>query len=183
MVNQNFRQQIGLLFELVELLEKNEEVLNHDLIKRALKKLGKDSAKSWNNLMSLTQGHRSSDAKTAAIRKAIEQIRHNGSFHYYQTKTLRSGLESHFKRIDKTNEHENALYLSAGKNFEETRFYFSDAAITSYNMDIMEKYSKNFMQDLKTYINSLHVAIWGLIAAYLNVKQVRKVSIGDVEVK
>ena len=58
---------------------------------------------------------------------AVMKIRNSIAYHYYQPKKLVQGYKKHFLESPRS-EHNALAYSSFGKNMEESRFYFADAA-------------------------------------------------------
>jgi hypothetical protein len=112
--------------EFFKLLEGQYGILANSEFKEILNRLAKSDKKLWEEMFSAAHGERPS---ASGLLKTILYIRNNVAFHYDQSgKALTRAYISKFfgKADDATKEF---AYYSIGDNMEETRFYFSDAAV------------------------------------------------------
>lgn len=165
MMGHCFRQQVGLLNGLLELLDKNRRRLSSPILNEAISALSGKARDGWSELEALAASE-SIPPKLKPIRSLITLIRNKGS-HHYDTDVLKSGYVAHFGQSGP--EHERA-YISYGKNLEESRFYFADAAITGYHDRKMNKVDPSFHNTLAKYLRGLHPALRGLIGRYLRIR-------------
>jgi len=100
-----------------------------------------------------------------------ELPRSHGGFHYNQIKPLIDGYKRHFSGVGPEASY---AYVCLGINFEQTRFFFSDAASTAMTTELKEKLEKNFDEEFGKYLRSIHVFIRSVIENYMNVRQVSK---------
>jgi len=79
---------------------------------------------------------------------AVMKIRNSIAYHYYQPKKLVQGYKKHSS--SPRSEHNALAYSSFGKNMEESRFYFADAAaehaVNTYRRMSTERFSKQLQK-------------------------------------
>lgn len=112
--------------EFFAFLRKNSDLLNTNEFKEIFKKLNKEERVLWEGMIAAS---RNKFSRVTDFMKTIAQIRSNVAFHYdHSGKILRSAYISYFfgKTHDGRNKH---AYYSIGDSIENTRFYFSDAAV------------------------------------------------------
>src|SRR5829696_1487020 len=83
-----------------------------------------------------------------AFKMAVMKIRNSIAYHYYQPKKLVQGYKKHSS--SPRSEHNALAYSSFGKNMEESRFYFADAAaehaVNTYRRMSTERFSKQLQK-------------------------------------
>lgn len=115
---QVFRYVAAALHEVLKLIEKHQPLFTDPRFVQALGML-KRARPDWDLLVAAVHDK--------PLRSALERIRSNGTFHYYNTRDIVAQYRRHFFEAERVPENE-AAYLSAGENTEQTRFYFADAA-------------------------------------------------------
>ena len=124
MLNHVIRLEVGLIHELLDLIKRSEAVLSHSSFRSVIRQLPQDFRGSWNALVNVAIGKRTS----SPLGKAILLIRNKISYHY-DTKEIYRGYRERF--LEGSDPGEVPL-ISRGDNMEKTRFYFVDAAAESY---------------------------------------------------
>jgi hypothetical protein len=162
-----FRQQVGLLNELLDLLRRRKNVLAKPIFVETASRLKGKAHDGWLNLTAISGATEKYDPSLASVRKLIYHIRNKGAFHY-DTDVLKSGFDAHFS---KGGPESQRAYISYGKNLEESRFYFADAAIIAYHDKKMGKVAPNFQNLLANYLRDLHPALRGVIGEYLRIRK------------
>lgn len=169
--NHLFRLSCSWLVEMLTLLEKNSEALKTSLWQKLLKKMSVEQKSAWHDLLSLMNLTESSGIKKQKLREILRyliQVRSHGGFHYYQTKPFANGYRGHF---DGKTPQQTKAYVSVGKNLEETRFFFADAAATVTTQRFAADLSINPNEYIPQFIKKSHIGIRGVIYAYLKIKQ------------
>ena len=90
---------------------------------------------------------------------------HNGTYHYWETRKLLTGLKYYITQPRKENV--NRGYVSFGVNWEQTRFYLGDAAIQYYHFLEIEKYHGEFDADFEEYILKVSNVLYSIIKYYM----------------
>ena len=120
---------MSAVHELLNLIDKQREDLDHTLFRDIVKALPKDKRTDWNEVVKVALGHSSSDEK---LGKLLLRIRNNVSFHY-DPRAVYAGFRHHFitKRFD------DRAYISRGNNVQGPRFYFADASVEGLIREIV----------------------------------------------
>lgn len=116
----------SIINEFFVLLKENKNVLDTTEFKDILSRIPKSEQETWNGMVAAANDQL---LELSDFVKSLIRIRNNLAFHYYQSgKMLSKGFVSKFSNeyIDERN---RKAYYSIGENVEETRFYFSDAAV------------------------------------------------------
>jgi hypothetical protein len=119
------RFMAGVIYELMELINKKRFMLEEPDIKAAIGELKGDVLDDWTAIVDVALGR---DAPSNAFRVVLAQIRNNASFHYRALEEMNKSYLAHFATEPKTPANEAACY-SLGENMERTRFHFADAAV------------------------------------------------------
>ena len=117
---------VSTISEFFVFLKKNTEVLSEAEFKQILDRLSQSDKLLWEAVVAAA--HDKLDSLKDLL-SAIVQIRSNAAFHYdHSGKIFRRGYISKFfgKNKDDTNK---LAYYSVSDNPQETRFFFSDAAV------------------------------------------------------
>lgn len=120
------RLMIAHLHETLMLIREFESEARSDRTTRLFESAPPDVRRDWEILVN-TATDKGSPADTS-FAKVLKQLRHNAAFHYYQPKPLVSGFRRHFFETPPA-ANNNSAFASIGRNLEETRFYFADAAV------------------------------------------------------
>lgn len=163
------RLQISVFRELLVLIEKSNISLQQEIWERTIKKLSPAQQQSWKNLSALALKTEHSDPWLKELHQFLVKVRAHGGFHYNQMTPLMQGYKDHFSKDDKSAER---AYVSLGQTFEETRFYFSDAASVSAANMWVGTLSKNFNEEFGRYLRDVHQFIRAAVETYMNVRQV-----------
>jgi len=131
-VNSVIRLQAGTLNELISLIEKNNDAINHDSFQRLLVTLSKDARNCWDELVLVANKRRT----IKQFGKALLLVRHKIAFHY-DANIISAGYRECFE----SHESERVPLISRGNTMHQTRFYFADAATQNYIQSMDEKCS------------------------------------------
>jgi hypothetical protein len=119
-----FRDIIGLLHELFNLIHKNEHLLQQPFFKSVIHQIDKPAKKAWDTVTVVALGNMPADA----LGKSLLLVRNKISFHY-DGKAIFIGYKHHFLKSKQLDER---AFISRGNSMEESRFYFADAAAQGY---------------------------------------------------
>lgn len=157
------RHLIGLFWEFLVLIEKNQNCLKGESIVNAESRLTGDSQKYWNALkkLALTETFDLSE-KEKKIVECLVQIRNTVSFHYYGIKNFNNGIQEYIATVkDKA-----AIYSSMGDNMEKTRFYYADAA-TQFSMLRLMKAKDTNEAEVVSFIKMMNHALRFLVESFI----------------
>lgn len=126
-----FRMMCGHVHEVIGLTEKSDAG-NLPPVKRALRRVKNAPAKqAWKELVDVPKGT-TPHTETA---KFLYFARNSGSFHYD-----RQELAKGYREYAEDTNHQLEAYESLGETWEQTRFYFSDAAAQRLTEGRMKKH-------------------------------------------
>lgn len=120
---------ISLYYEVLEAIRINRALIDHPSFKAATAKLKGKQKQSWDALLAINDSRKSSSSKESRIVGLVKKIRNDISFHYYEPDNFLKGYKLWLEGKGHATER---LYVSLGKNAEQTRFYFADAALEYY---------------------------------------------------
>lgn len=140
-------------WEFINAIQHNLDTLKLPSFDCLLNSLSKSEYKIWKSIIDII-------ANKSGLYKTLQEIRHNATYHYCETEFASVGLNYYKKN------HDDNGYISFGKCPEETRFYFADAAIQYYHKHVVEKYTKNFVDEVKLFIRSIFICLHGIVKEY-----------------
>ncbi len=146
------------------LIKKKEHLFHSHIWVDLLKALPPRPKRGWAQLLALANGAGSKDGFTRRLQTYLVKVRSHGGYHYNQTKPIADSYLRHFKGAGPESSY---AFVSMGKTFEETRFFFADAAITALSEDWKRDLGRNFDQEFSRYLKASHTSIRSIIWAYL----------------
>ena len=144
-------------FEFLETFEENKKIINGNSFQSILKKLDYATRRQWKALLDLTK----KGSSKKQLYNILREIRKNGTYHYSHLKKPFIGLQHYISKKF------TAGFVSFGKNWEETRFYFADAAIQYYHMTWTDRYPNDFDKELAKYLIKISRVLFLLVQYYL----------------
>jgi hypothetical protein len=120
------RYTLALVHELLTLIQTFEAEASGPEVNEWMRDAHPEIRSRWQRLLRVATGRNTRG--DPAFTKVLVQIRNNISSHYYQPKVLVAGFRRHFFEAPKTAMNDVA-FASVGRNMEQTRFYFADAAL------------------------------------------------------
>ena len=158
------RIRIGLIHELLQLIEEFKLEAMSEEINSLLQNAPRKTKSDWTDLVSISL--KKGQPSERAFARRLVQIRNNVAFHYHQPKRLVAGYRDHFFNSPKNPSNEYA-YCSIGENMEETRFYFGDAAISGALASLQgETAQKDFLPALIRVSESINRALEHILEEY-----------------
>jgi hypothetical protein len=159
------RYTIALVHELLTLIHTFQAEATGPEITGWMKDAHPEIRRRWQRLIRIAGG---SDSRgDPSFSKVLIQIRNNISSHYYQPKALIAGFRRHFFEAPKSRTNVVA-YASVGRNMEQSRFYFADAALQS----AMKKLSgtmgeKEFARRVRRTATDINETLAHLLMSYI----------------
>jgi hypothetical protein len=166
------RYVIALVHELMVLMEVFAIQANGHDVSAWMTKAPASVRTKWQNLVRIATGAKAKGGD-AIFSKTLLQIRNSIASHYYQPKTLVAGYRKHFFTAQKSASNE-AAYASLGKNMEETRFYYADAAlqaaITNLSGNIGEK---EFARRVRKVVDDINESLEYVLRRHLELHEIK----------
>lgn len=154
------RLAVSLVRELLTLIEAFKDQATGERLKALLTSADPKVRRDWRDLVSVATG--SGDESDTQFARVVEQIRHNIAFHYYQPKRLVAGFRGFFFDNQQSAANEHA-FCSFGRNMEETRFYYADAALEGALSSIQ---GPDFLRSFRRVRDATNHAIAHLVEEY-----------------
>ncbi len=170
----------SIINEFFIFLKKNADVLAGSELKEVLNRIATSDKQFWNAMVAAAYGKL---PKAEDLLRAIMQIRSNFTFHYdHSGKVLKNGYISRFfgKAQDIGKEF---AYYSIGDSIENTRFYFSDAAVQESlyiaagkkpkEISIGDASVEKFRSQIRETVNVMSATIVSLLKNYIQLRRDR----------
>ncbi len=161
-------------------LKKNTDILSGSEFEEVLNRIATSDKQFWNALVAAAHGRL---PKVDDLLRAIVLIRSNFTFHYdHSGKILKNGYISRFfgKAQDPGKEF---AYYSMGDSIENTRFYFSDAAVQESlhiaagkkpkETSIGDASVEKFRSQIRETVNVISATIASLLKNYIQLRRNR----------
>lgn len=161
MSEHSFRMAVSCIVEFLETVKDNLKVVESKgfkLILSYVTRIDRNAVAKWKRIVQLANRK---DASIDKFYQGLLKIRNNGTYHYGQTKPLFVGLKHYIDKKD------NDGYVSLGKTWEESRFYFADGAVQCYHKKVIDDYGDDFDDRLVSYIYDLNILIRFIVELYL----------------
>jgi hypothetical protein len=168
----------GTLHEFLVLVRENGAALNSEEFKNMIQSMSSRDRRSWNEIAEIA--HNQNGRPDSPVAKFLLRVRNNAAFHYYQPKELLRGYNKHFHENAKTLGNEMAV-VSIGKNMEESRYYFADAAVSGF-LELMQGSTElpNAIDKLDPFVRKLNRVLSCLLNSFIQNRFERE---GDVDTK
>jgi hypothetical protein len=131
MKNHALRIMFGVVRELMDEIRDHSAAADSQAFKDVLAELAPAHREAWEHLRKIAVGADKKANAGDATSQILEKIRHNVAYHY-NAEELAEAYERFFSTRPKTDDgsvRDRAL-ISDGVNFEGSRFYFADAAVS-----------------------------------------------------
>jgi hypothetical protein len=167
--NHVFRLMGSWLVEMMVLLKEKKSILGASNFSAVISSLSRTDTAAWKSLcdLALVADH-DLPKEIKALKTFLVKVRSHGTFHYNQTKPIGSGYTKHFAQPSKPES--KFAYASYGKNMEESRFYFADAAITRMCQEMAPGQLATFQKNQTTYVKNANHAIRSIVKKYLELR-------------
>jgi hypothetical protein len=164
---QTYRLIAGLLHELLNLIEKSSSVVEGEEMRRIMRKAPSAIRKQWSDIVGVATGQ--TEPHNKAFAQTLAVIRNNAVFHYHQQKLLVKGYREFFFDSEPTPVNEVA-FASVGRDMEQTRFYFADAAMKTLLRSVSgEKMSeKGFIRRIGAAVESLNECLAHIVTHHIS---------------
>jgi hypothetical protein len=155
-----FRNIIGLLHELFNVIRGNESLLQQDFFKEVINRIDKPAKNAWDIVAAVALGQRPTDA----FGKSLLLVRNKISFHY-DDKAIFLGYKYHFLQSDQIDER---AFISRGNSMKESRFYFADAAALGYFRSIVGgKNLDELSMNIANLLGTVSLSLFAIVNAYI----------------
>lgn len=171
MDRQFYRLTLSYIHEVLELVKRENALIRSDQFREILSRTPNRCQKDWEEIVSFsleadeTRTHKHAPPKS--MKAALETVRSSGTFHYYNIKNFWYGYKHHF---EKDSPHSAYAWASLGKNAEETRFYYADAAMDGIVNSRTGIDSKKFTETVDQLVKSVGYVIRYLLEHYIEVR-------------
>lgn len=161
------KYMLSTLNEIIYFFKSNKNILNHNLFKKIINdKLGKEAKNSWKNLIEISLDEKLSNKDIINLKTIVCKIRNNGGFHYNQTKEIYKSYIHTFSNDQPSGK----AYFSFGNSLYNSRFHFSDAAISKYLSTFITEETDSL---IRKFIFSSHNGIFYFIIEYLKIRNIQ----------
>jgi hypothetical protein len=157
------RQSISILHELIKLVSASGVLLKEPLLAQCRESLQGEEASAWQSIVDAAEGTEGKSQDELTL--FLVQARNNVGHHYYQPKALLEGYDHHFFGTAPSDLNDFA-YASLGKNMEESRFFFADAAAQAYVRSVIDP-TQILYFETSELIKRVNVAIRFFVHTYL----------------
>lgn len=179
MRQRSIRIGASILHELLELLkEYRTECKNHEF-EEALDRVGPESKEAWQMLLELTDSHQQPRKNQAnskdhyELRKGLKKVRDCSTYHYYQPYRLAKAFRSYFMNRD-ASDNSRPAYFSDGRNAEESRFYFADAATEELVREETDTTGLDFLNSVSHTLTEVNKIIKPLVIAFITIREEKR---------
>lgn len=123
LVEHTVRYQMGILHELLKLIEKNRDTIDQPAFRKVVKQLTGPSKVAWQTLVDIAD----SKGSGSEVGRVLLLVRNKVGSHY-DPKAIGIAYRARFLGTDPV----GPAMVSRGQNMQESRFYFADAAAQEY---------------------------------------------------
>ncbi|MBI3803417.1 MAG: hypothetical protein HY282_06610 [Nitrospirae bacterium] len=154
----------GVIDELLRLIRKNKNIINHPAFAKLVNKISSKGRASWNSLKKAAYESAHGKNSSDPLVKALWTIRNKLAFHYDAgelfigySKFFVSGKEPYISRVS-----------AGGKLLRQFRFYFADAAAQKYIKEITdsEPIVEDFFSGRPSLLDDVIQALYDLVVAF-----------------
>jgi hypothetical protein len=97
----------------------------------------------------------------------LAELRNWSAFHYTQDEKLAAGFAHFFHSNENANEFSARAYVSVGRNMNETRFYYADAAVRGMMREITHEADEGLLMTITDLSRHVNVALQGIVTQHL----------------
>jgi hypothetical protein len=154
---------VGLLHEVLVLVEKNLRLTQRPDFLALLRGMASPARNAWDILVAKASGYKAKTrtADEKALGDLLERVRSSNIFHYNSRDALNG-----YDLFVKARPGSGQAYLSAGKDMEATRFYFADAAAQQLTNGLLGD-AKVSVDSLEKDLRNLNLALNDIVRSYL----------------
>jgi hypothetical protein len=161
---QMYRYQVSVLHELFKALSSFTSVLESEEFRALVASMPANAKGQWDELVAIASG--TARAEETELGGLLARIRNSIGFHYYNPKTLADGFQYVFAG-EGQHDGTRQAWASFGKNMEETRFYYADAAVQGALVQIQGKLGNDtFRRQMKRVHDATNESLRFLLEAY-----------------
>jgi len=152
------RLLLGFVFELLQLLEDNQNVIKSRAFQEGLRKVPKGTRSAWEKLLEAAQAQPSSDPDV----KFLILARNTVAYHY-DPKVVGRGYRAQFVN------NPEPPFVSRGSNLSSSRFYFAEASAQRY---LQQQYGEASLTGYFTkqpdFLSDIGLCIYQLVTSFIN---------------
>ena len=167
---------VGLINELLDLLKKQKNVLESPSFTDITSKLNIETSRYLKEITTtalVSNSPKKDPEKLIKFRQALTDVRNKGAFHYKDLAAFVEGYRHHFSAnnpIDR--KYRDLAYFSDGKNAEETRFFYADAAIEGMvQLKTTASLGAEYQDQFKILALKINQLLKPLLVCYLDTKK------------
>lgn len=157
---QLIRLIISNLHELLNVLNEQQDILNHPFFRDVEMALPANIRKDWREVVNVACGDSSEK-----LGKVLLQIRNNATFHY-SPKAIDKGFKKHFII---SHGKDNRAYLSRGERdtMQGWRFYFADAAVGGLVNDMAGSESESLETEFQKLLDIVSLPLGRIVIGFI----------------
>lgn len=154
------RIYMSLLHELFNLIRENEDLLAHARFTETVRLLRSKAKQNWKDLVAVALGA----TPKSELGRTLLFVRNKVSSHY-DLKCLAKGYSDHFIGRDRI---QDRAYVSRGNSMSASRFYFADAAVQGYLLELIGKENfDHFMTHSAELLEQLNVSLMSIVDTFI----------------
>jgi hypothetical protein len=151
---------MSVVHELLNLIEKQHDDVNHAFMRDVVKMLPTDHRGSWKEIVRIGLGQSSTDGNK--LGKLLLKIRNNVSFHY-DPKAIHKGFKNHFM----TEQMDVRCYISRGDSIQSSRFYFADASVDGLLRELAREQAGNLALAFQKLLDTVCDPLILIVGAFI----------------
>lgn len=156
------RAQVGVIHELMQLLKRNENIVKADKFKQLYKQLSLASKESWDRIY----GAAHSKPQSGTLGRALLLCRNKVGFHY-DSGQIGKGYRNRF--LD--DQSSGPPVLSRGSSMRSRRFFFADAAIEQYMVDLAgDPEIEELFSGRGQLLKDINQALFEIVSRFINAR-------------
>lgn len=156
------RAQVGVIHELMQLLKSSENIVRSKQFQQLYKQLRFPSKESWDRIY----GAAHSKPQSGTIGRALLLCRNKVGFHY-DSGQIGKGYRNRFLRDQSS----GPPVLSRGSSMRARRFFFADAAIEQYMVDLADDPEiEELFSGRGQLLEDINQALFEIVSRFINAR-------------
>lgn len=145
-------------------MEANRSIVDHPAFRACVDRVPPDARVSWDAIVAAASDvPRNERGRASSLVRALETIRSNATFHYYQTRGLVKGYNAFVEQRGT----DGKAYVSLGRTLSSSRFYFADAAVERVVQETLSQHGLKLLHMTTIHADNVNRALRMLVEAYL----------------
>jgi hypothetical protein len=151
------RLHVSLVHELCRLIDRQAHVVQHPAFLDVIRRLDRRAREKWQSLVNAA----GTKPKDDELTKVLLLLRNQTSSHI-DPEEISRGYRHAFVKLGKK------PYVSRGATLKNTRFYFADAAVTAYLVELVGGTGvRPFLEGVSRLLDSLNIAIVQIVERFV----------------